>query len=83
MLQLLQRIRDEAHRFAITYHRKLREKRTFQTELTAIPGVGQATAKKLLQAFGSVARVREAEDQALVEVVGRAAASKIMAWRSG
>jgi excinuclease ABC subunit C len=53
VLQLLQRIRDEAHRFAITYHRALRAKRTLQTELTQIPGIGPATAKKLLQAFGS------------------------------
>ena len=52
VLQLLQRIRDEAHRFAITYHRALRAKRTLQTELTQIPGIGAITAKKLLQAFG-------------------------------
>jgi len=80
VLQLLQRIRDEAHRFAITYHRKLREKRTLQTELTQIPGVGAATAKKLLQAFGSVSRVREAEEAALIEAVGKAAAAKVRTW---
>lgn len=80
VLQLLQRIRDEAHRFAITYHRKLREKRTLQTELTQIPGVGAATAKKLLQAFGSVSRVREAEEAVLIEAVGKAAAAKVRAW---
>ena len=82
VLQLLQRIRDEAHRFAITYHRKLREKRTLQTELTVIPGVGPATAKKLLQAFGSVAQVREAEEAALLEAVGPAATGKVLAWRN-
>ncbi|HET8715686.1 MAG TPA: excinuclease ABC subunit UvrC [Holophagaceae bacterium] len=82
VLQLLQRIRDEAHRFAITYHRKLREKRTLQTQLTQIPGVGAATAKKLLAAFGSVEAVRGAEEAALAEAVGKAAAAKVLAWRS-
>jgi len=81
VLQLLQRIRDEAHRFAITYHRALRAKRTLQTELTQIPGVGEATAKKLLQAFGSVQAVREAEAEQLIGVVGAAAAKKVEAWR--
>ncbi len=81
VLQLLQRIRDEAHRFAITYHRALRAKRTLQTELTTIPGVGAATAKKLLQAFGSVQAVKEAEEEALVGAAGRAAANRILAWR--
>ena len=80
VLQLLQRIRDEAHRFAITYHRSLRAKRTLQTELTRIPGIGPATAKKLLQAFGSVARVREAGDAEVTAVVGSAAAQKVAAW---
>ncbi|BDU73807.1 UvrABC system protein C [Mesoterricola silvestris] len=83
VIQLLQRIRDEAHRFAITYHRTLRAKRTLQTELTTIPGVGAATAKKLLQAFGSVTAVREAEEAALVEKAGRAAANRVLAWRAG
>jgi excinuclease ABC subunit C len=81
VLQLLQRVRDEAHRFAITYHRKLREKRTLQTELTTIPGIGPATAKKLLQAFGSATQVREASEEALREALGKAA-DKVLAWRS-
>ena len=82
VLQLLQRVRDEAHRFAITYHRKLREKRTLQTELTKIPGVGAATAKKLLAAFGSVQAVRDAEETALEEAIGRTATVKVLAWRA-
>jgi excinuclease ABC subunit C len=82
VLQLLQRIRDEAHRFAITYHRALRAKRTLQTELTQIPGVGPATAKKLLLAFGSVSQVREAEEATLVSAVGPAATAKVLAWRA-
>jgi excinuclease ABC subunit C len=81
VLQLLQRLRDEAHRFAITYHRALRAKRTLQTELTTIPGVGAATAKKLLQAFGSVTAVKAAAEADLVEKVGQAAARKVVAWR--
>jgi len=82
VLQLLQRIRDEAHRFAITYHRALRAKRTLQTELTQIPGIGPATAKKLLQAFGSAAKVREAEEASLAEEVGKSATAKVLAWRA-
>jgi excinuclease ABC subunit C len=82
VLQLLQRIRDEAHRFAITYHRALRAKRTLQTELTQIPGIGSATAKKLLQAFGSVTKVREAAEVDLAQTIGSAATQKVLAWRN-
>ena len=81
VLQLLQRIRDEAHRFAITYHRALRAKRTVQTELTQIPGVGAASARKLLQLFGSVSAVREAPLAELETKAGRALAAKVDAWR--
>ena len=81
VLQLLQRLRDEAHRFAITYHRALRAKRTLQTELTQIPGIGPATAKKLLQAFGSVARLQAADDAEILRVTGRAIAARIAAWK--
>jgi excinuclease ABC subunit C len=83
VLQLLQRVRDEAHRFAITYHRALRAKRTLQTELTQIPGVGEKTAKKLLQDFGSVDKVREADEGALQQSVGKAASAKVLAWQKG
>jgi excinuclease ABC subunit C len=82
VLQLLQRIRDEAHRFAVTYHRGLRAKRTLQTELTAIPGIGPATARKLLQQFGSVAQIRVADENNLRIAVGPAAAGKVLAWRA-
>jgi len=81
VLQLLQRIRDEAHRFAITYHRALRAKRTVQTELTEIPGIGQITARKLLQVFGSVKALREAPEEQLLEKVGAPVARKLLAWR--
>ncbi|MEP7145440.1 MAG: excinuclease ABC subunit UvrC [bacterium] len=58
-LRLLQRVRDEAHRFAVTYHRRLRDKRTFSTELTEIGGIGEKTAQKLLIEFGSVENLKE------------------------
>jgi excinuclease ABC subunit C len=59
-LQTLQKVRDEAHRFAITYHRTLRTRRTLQSELDSIPGVGPAIRTGLLKALGSARRVREA-----------------------
>lgn len=59
-LKLLQRIRDEAHRFAVEYHRKLRRKRTIKSELDQIPGVGPARRKALLRRFGSVEKIKKA-----------------------
>lgn len=58
-LKLLQRVRDEAHRFAVTFHKSLRDKRTLSSELTSIPGVGEKVAKKLLTQFGSVEMIKE------------------------
>ncbi|MGB3016418.1 MAG: hypothetical protein WBC65_01330, partial [Ignavibacteria bacterium] len=58
-LRLLQRVRDEAHRFAVTFHKQLRNKRTLATELTEVEGIGEKTAKKLLIEFGSVENLRE------------------------
>jgi excinuclease ABC subunit C len=58
-LKLLQRIRDEAHRFAITFHRDLRDKRTLATELEEIKGIGEKTSKKLLTKIGSVEKIKE------------------------
>jgi excinuclease ABC subunit C len=57
-LKLLQRVRDEAHRFAITFHRSLRDKRTLRSELEAIKGIGKKTASKLLTEFGSVEKIK-------------------------
>jgi excinuclease ABC subunit C len=76
-LRLLQQVRDEAHRFAITYHRSLRSKRTLQTELDLIKGVGKKRAKELLESFGSVQGVRFATHQQLTEIVGEKVAEKI------
>jgi len=69
-LFLLQRVRDEAHRFAITYHRQLRTKERLRSVLDSIPGVGSARRKRLLRHFGSVQRIRAASVKALAEVPG-------------
>jgi excinuclease ABC subunit C len=81
-LKLLQQIRDEAHRFAITYHRSLRTKRTLQTELDLIAGVGRKRAKELLGVFGSVQGVKFASSEQLEEIVGQKAATKIREYFS-
>jgi excinuclease ABC subunit C len=70
-LKLLQRIRDEAHRFAITYHRDLRSKRTISTSLTEIEGVGKKSAQKLIKQFGSVKRIAEVSQEDLAKEVGK------------
>lgn len=76
-LQLLQRARNEAHRFAVALQRKQRKKQTLQTELHDIRGVGQKTAQKLIKEFGSVKQVKAASEEAIREVVGPAIATKI------
>jgi excinuclease ABC subunit C len=76
-LKLLQQLRDEAHRFAITYHRKLRSNRTIRTELTGIEGVGDKSAEKLLKHFGSVESVSKATFEELSAVTGRKTAERI------
>jgi excinuclease ABC subunit C len=76
-LKLLQQVRNEAHHFAITYHRTLRKKRTLQTELDLIKGIGKTRAKELLELFGSVQGVKFATLEQLSEVVGEKVASKI------
>ncbi len=81
-LKLLQRIRNEAHRFAITYHRSLRAKRTLRTELDLIEGIGKKRAKELLEAFGSVQGVKFATEEQLEEVVGEKVGSKIKLYFS-
>lgn len=78
-LQIVQRIRDEAHRFAVTRHRKRRARRTLRTELTDLPGIGPVTARKLLREFGSIDEVRRAGREALERVVGRRLAQTLLA----
>jgi excinuclease ABC subunit C len=77
LLHLVQQIRDETHRFAVTFHRQRRSKRTLRTELDEIPGVGERTARKLLRRFGSVARIRSASVEELSGVVARPLAARI------
>ncbi len=77
-LRLLQQIRDEAHRFAVTFHRQRRSKRTFQTELQSIKGFGEKTAKKLLDHFGSFEKIKEASQNEIEKVIGSSKAKKLM-----
>jgi excinuclease ABC subunit C len=80
VLHVIQKIRDESHRFAITYHRKRREMRDRTSELDAIPGVGPTTRQRLLTHFGSVRALRQAAEKnpdALTAVVNKATAKKI------
>lgn len=79
VLQLVQRVRDEAHRFAVGFHRKTRDKRTLHSELDEIPGVGPARRRKLLSVFGSLRGVRAASLADLVASVGAATAARIRA----
>jgi excinuclease ABC subunit C len=78
-LLLIQRIRDEAHRFAVTFHRQSRTRRDLHSELDAIPGVGPRRRKALLTAFGSVAGVRRATREELVRQVGARCADAVLA----
>jgi excinuclease ABC subunit C len=78
VLHLIQLIRDEAHRFAVTFHRKRRQMRDRSTELLDIPGVGARTTRRLLEHFGSVQAVKQAEAAALSSVVTRAQAEAIL-----
>ncbi len=78
VLHLVQLIRDEAHRFAVTFHRKRRQMRDRTTELQAIPGVGAGTTRRLLEHFGSVQAVKQADAAALSAVVTRNQAEAIL-----
>jgi excinuclease ABC subunit C len=78
VLHLVQMIRDEAHRFAVTFHRKRRQMRDRSTELREIPGVGASTTRRLLQHFGSLQAVKQADVAALSAVVTRAQAQAIL-----
>jgi excinuclease ABC subunit C len=83
ILHLVQTIRDEAHRFAVTFHRSRRNARQLTSELDSIPGVGARTVQKLLRQFGSSEMVRAATEDQLAVVAGRAAARRVRAHYGG
>ena len=78
VLHLIQRVRDETHRFAVTFHRQRRGKRQTETALTEIPGVGPRTVERLLREFGSVANIRRAGIDKLSQVLTRKSAEKVL-----
>ena len=79
VLHLVQLVRDEAHRFAVTFHRTRRNADRLRGELARIPGIGEKTAAKLLRHFGSLDRVRDASEEELGAVIGKAAGRKLRA----
>lgn len=79
-LRLIQRIRDEAHRFAITFHRKVRSRNAFGTELTAIPNIGKTTADQLLSHFKSVKKLKEAPKSEIISVIGKSRGEQLWDW---
>jgi excinuclease ABC subunit C len=76
-LKLIRSIRDEVHRFGITFHRKKRSQGTFKNELEQIKGIGKSTAEQLLKEFRSVKRIREMSVEELAAAVGNAKATLI------
>jgi len=81
-LRLIQQIRNEAHRFAITFHRNTRSKNFVATELTGIKGIGEKIAEKLLKHFGSVKKIKEAPVEEVEKLIGKANAMKLEDWRA-
>ena len=79
-LLLLQQMRDEAHRFAVTFHRQARRMRDLRSELDAVPGVGPRRRRALLTAFGSLAGVRRASREDLTAIVGPKVADAVLAY---
>jgi excinuclease ABC subunit C len=80
VLHMIQTMRDEAHRFAVTYHRKRLEIRDQVSELDGIPGIGEVRRKVLLRAFGSLARIREAKFEELAPYVGPKVAAQMIEY---
>ena len=79
-LKLIQQARNEAHRFAITFHRQKRMSGMTGSELTNIPGIGEKTANRLLTHFKSVKKIKESSQEEIEKIAGKAAASKIIKW---
>ncbi len=82
-LKLIQQLRNEAHRFAINFHRDLRSKHAFGTGLTDIPGIGKTTAEKLLKQFKSVKRIKEADKEEIINLIGKSATEKLLNYWHG
>ncbi|MEM1326227.1 MAG: excinuclease ABC subunit UvrC [Bacteroidota bacterium] len=79
-LKVIQHARNEAHRFAINFHRDQRSRNFLGTELTNIPGIGEKTAEKLLKTFGSVKKVKESDMETLSSIAGQSVALKLKKW---
>lgn len=79
-LKVIQQLRDEAHRFGITFHRKRRNKATLATELENIPGVGRISAENLLRHFKSVKKIKEATENELLEVLNKSQAAALLSY---
>ncbi|MCZ6514459.1 MAG: hypothetical protein O6850_01200 [Acidobacteria bacterium] len=80
VLHLVQQVRDETHRFAVTFHRQRRRRRNLRTELLEIPDIGEKTAQQLLRRFGSVRNLRRQTRNALLQVVTARQAKSIEAY---
>jgi excinuclease ABC subunit C len=80
MLHLVQQIRDEAHRFAVTFHRTRRNANRLTSELHDVPGIGEKTVQKLLRTFGSLERVRQASNDEVIRLVGKATTGKLQTF---
>jgi excinuclease ABC subunit C len=83
VLQLVQRVRDEAHRFAVGFHRQARSKRTLRSDLDDIPGIGPERRRRLLSRFGSLRGVRAASEAELAAAVGKTTAARVTAYFRG
>jgi excinuclease ABC subunit C len=81
-LKVIQQLRDEAHRFGITFHRKKRDQGTLKTELESIPGIGKTTADKLLRQFKSVKKIKEASTAELEQVLNKTQVKTLLSFFS-
>jgi excinuclease ABC subunit C len=80
VLHLVQQVRDESHRFAITFHRQRRDSRQLRSELLDVPGIGEAAARRLLQHFGSLEKIRSAPSDELLHVINRRQADSLLRY---
>jgi excinuclease ABC subunit C len=82
ILHLVQQVRDEAHRFAVTFHRQRRGSTRLRSQLLDVPGIGKLTARRLLREFGSLENLRSASDEALLRTLNRRQASALRSFLS-